>query len=446
MIPFRCAAALLAALSALPAQAEGWNLYQGGRGVAVPFHNAGTNRDLAASPTIALAFPGFTPAAAAFTMDTGSTGIIASPDNFQPGPDAVRMGPGTLTYSSSGRRNHGTWWRTEVAMRGPEGEVLAVAQVPVLQVTRISCLPAARHCEPTESPVHVAMMGVGFAREADHQPQSTPDRNPLINLVRIRLDGQLAALPDGWRNGYVVRRGGISLGLTPQDAERAALVKLLPHPSLPGEWQPAPGELTIGGVTGQGSSLVDTGVNGMFLEPPPGTLAPGEPAPDGTTIALSLPGGAARFLRYGFMVQSGPDGHLARTTPLAPAGVTVVRPRAVFFNTGRFFLNGFELLFDAANGYVGYRRAPGSDEGEFSPGLALQGEVDLPAGFRSDLPVTLLGDTTLRGAGRIELGGGISGPARLTLAGGGTFRLGGRAAPAGGTVVETGTRIVGRGP
>lgn len=442
MIPSRAAAAALALLAALPAQAEGWNLYDDGRSVLVPYRNAGTNRDLAHAPSVALAFPGFTPATAAFTMDTGSTGIIASPDNFQPGPGAVALGPGTLTYSSSGRRNHGTWWRTEVEIRGPEGGALAVALVPVLQVTRITCLPEARHCEPTESPTHVAMMGVGFSREADHQPQGTPDRNPLINLVRVRLDGQLRTLPEGWRSGYVVRRGGVSLGLAAADAEGAALVKLLPHPSLPGEWQPAPGELTIGGVSGQGTSLVDTGVDGMFLEPPPGTLAPAQLVPEGTAIGLSLPGGPAAFLRYGFTVGAGPDGGLARTTPLVPERVTVAHPRAVFVNTGRFFLNGFEVIFDPTNGFVGYRRAPGATAGEFSPGLALQGEVALPSGFRTDLPVILLGDTTLRSSGLVELTGRIGGPGRLVLTGGGTFRLPGQAVPGGRIETRDGARLL----
>ncbi|WP_165585610.1 hypothetical protein [Roseococcus sp. SYP-B2431] len=442
--PRRAALGLAAwgALAGGPAAAQGWNLYEGGRSVFVPFHNAGSNQDLEASPSLALSFPGFTPAIAAFTMDTGSTGIIASPDNFQPGPGAVAVEPGTLTYSSSGRRNHGTWWRSQVEIRGPDGEVMAVAQVPVLQVTRITCLPRARDCEPSESPTRVAMMGVGFAREADHQPQGTPDRNPLINLRRLRVEGRLQELPAAWHAGYAVSRDGVALGLSPERTEGAAFVKLLPDPALPGEWQAPPGELAIGGVAGQGSALVDTGVSSMFLQPPPGTpLAPAQPVPEGTTIGLTLPGGGAAFLRYGFTLRHGPGDRLARDTPLTPARVTVAHGNAVFVNTGRFFLNAFEVIFDPANGFVGYRPARGSAAGQVVPGLALRGPVTLPDGFRSSLPVTLLDETRLASSGHVELGGGVSGPGRLVLAGGGTFRLSGEARHAGGTVLESGTRL-----
>jgi hypothetical protein len=50
----------------------------------------------------------------------------------------------------------------------------------------------------------------------------------------------------------------------------------------------------------------------------------------------------------------------------------VVRDRGVFVNTGRMFLEGFDYLYDAAGGFVGYRwngRLSG-DFGGVTPGLA----------------------------------------------------------------------------
>ena len=38
-----------------------------------------------------------------------------------------------------------------------------------------------------------------------------------------------------------------------------------------------------------------------------------------------------------------------------PEKVEVVHDRRVFANTGRMFLEGFDYLYDAAGGWVGYR-------------------------------------------------------------------------------------------
>jgi len=61
-----------------------------------------------------------------------------------------------------------------------------------------------------------------------------------------------------------------------------------------------------------------------------------------------------------------------RANPLQPEKVEVVRDRGVFVNTGRQFLEGFDYLYDAAGGYVGYgwnRRLSGS-LGGVTPGLS----------------------------------------------------------------------------
>jgi hypothetical protein len=49
-----------------------------------------------------------------------------------------------------------------------------------------------------------------------------------------------------------------------------------------------------------------------------------------------------------------------------------VRDRGVFVNTGRMFLEGFDYLYDAAGGYVGYgwNRRLSSSQGGVTPGLA----------------------------------------------------------------------------
>lgn len=424
------------------ASAQGWNMYESGQSVFVGFYNASTNGSLAASPSVTLGLVGSTVAApAAFTMDTGSTGIVVSPDNFSPGPGATSLGPGRLTYSSSGRHNNGTWWLTDVQIKDASGNVMATARVPVLQVTNISCETGARDCTATDHPTGVAMMGVGFGREADHQPQSTPDKNPLINLTQVMINGQLQAVPAGWANGYVVTSQGVRLGLTAADTAGAAFVKLLSS-GIPLDWLPPPGAVTVNGHTGLGTSLVDTGIAGMFIHPVPGSgLTAGNPVPNGTVLGITLPGGAADFLSYSFTVEQWPDGDLHRNTPATPLNVTVSSGAASFVNTGRHFLSSFDVIFDAGNGYVGYRRAEGATEGHVAAGLALQGEVALPRLFLSSLPTVLLSDTTLQSSGTAGFSGSIAGRAALAFTGGGTFSLAGPGSYTGGTTVTGGTLL-----
>ncbi|WP_204324322.1 hypothetical protein, partial [Stenotrophomonas maltophilia] len=58
--------------------------------------------------------------------------------------------------------------------------------------------------------------------------------------------------------------------------------------------------------------------------------------------------------------------------PLQPNVVDVVGGSAVYVNTGREFFEGFDYLYDAAGGYVGYRwnGAVGSAFGAVTPILS----------------------------------------------------------------------------
>ena len=110
----------------------------------------------------------------------------------------------------------------------------------------------------------------------------------------------------------------------------------------------APLAVSVDGVTGTGTSLIDTGINYMFLSPPAGTkLAYGQPAPSGTKISIWLPGQTAPNATYSITVGD-------TSNPMQPAKVDVVHDPGTFVNTGRMLLQGFDYLYDAAGGYVGY--------------------------------------------------------------------------------------------
>ena len=320
--------------------------YRGLGTIDIPFANGPIRMDHV--PEIRLKLKGAAPRR--FGMDTGSTGIVVSADHFEPGPGDTNDGPGQLTYNSSGRVLHGTRYTTDVEILDNDDRTAATARVQVLRVDRITCLRNARNCEPNSHPRGTAFMGVGFARGL---AQGTGEsggvaRNPFVNLVSLASGAPVSSI----RPGYIVTRTGIHLGMSEALTRDFAFVKLSPRGTtsaagLP-EWSAAPLTVSVDGVTGTGTMLPDTGINYMFLSPPPGSsLARGERVPPGTRIDISLPdqGGPGAF----YQVSVGDHGN-----PMQPQRVVVVNDAGVFVNTGRMFFEGFDYLYDAVGGYVGY--------------------------------------------------------------------------------------------
>jgi hypothetical protein len=210
-------------------------------------------------------------------------------------------------------------------------------------VTQVRCLERARDCEPSDAPSHIAMVGVGFAREGDQQSQSTPDRNPLLRVVGGRGER---------RHGYVLSAKGVHVGLTGENTHgRFAFVKLQRQPDRP-DWAPVPACMSLNGQMPPacGTMLLDTGVSAMFMT---------VPASQAGANVGSLPSGTDVSIRVGSQPQS-PELYrfeVGDESPLAPDRIHLrVAPDRVFVNTSFHLLNGFDLLYDADGGYVGFRR------------------------------------------------------------------------------------------
>ncbi len=88
----------------------------------------------------------------------------------------------------------------------------------------------------------------------------------------------------------------------------------------------------------------------MFMTVPESqTGGPARQLPPGSTVAISVGPPESRFPLYDFAV--GDD------SPLAPDGIHLnVSDERVFVNTSYHLLNGFDVLYDADGGYVGFRR------------------------------------------------------------------------------------------
>jgi hypothetical protein len=341
--------------------------YRGLQTIDIPYANGAIAMDRV--PHVWLKLRGARPHR--FGMDTGSTGIVVAAEHFIPGPNDVAEGPGRLVYNSSGRIMNGERYTTDVEIQRDEYTPVATARVQVLRVTSITCLEQARDCRPEANPRGVAFMGIGFDRtgaESIGQGGTAPGtpRNPFVSLVSLASGAPVSSV----RPGYIVTREGVHLGMTAERTRGFAFIKLAPSAaSRPGapEWSAVPMTVSVDGVSGNGTILVDTGINYMFLSPPEGTgLRRGSRAPDGSRITVFLPDQRSPQPVY-YDVTVGRRGN-----PMHPERVEVVHDRGVFVNTGRMFLEGFDYLYDAAGGYAGFgwTGRPGSGLGGVTPGLA----------------------------------------------------------------------------
>lgn len=309
-------------------------------GVFLRYLNAEPGGVIDAVPRIGLSFGGGERLRA--DLDSGSTGIVVAAANVPGFENLPSQGPGQLTYSSSGRVMVGQWVVTPVTLSGKEGASVTTEPMPVLAVTELRCLDDARDCTPRQMPEHIAMVGIGFAREADHQSQSTPDKNPLL-----RVTGGEGPR----RHGYILSPEGVHVGLTAENTRGDFRFLKLDRKADGGDWAATPACLSVNGARPPacGTLLVDTGVAVMYLTLPPEQAAGAQATlPDGATLSVRVGAADGGFDLYGFTV--------GEPSPLAPAAIHLRVADRPFVNTSYHLLNGYDVLYDADGGYVGFRR------------------------------------------------------------------------------------------
>ena len=322
----------------------------GGDGIFLPFLDApAPGQPLTSSPTLMMSFGG---AAHRAVMDTGSTGIVVSAQHIPDWESLPTLGSTELTYSSSGRIMRGRWVVTPVSVTGANGAAFTTPPIAVLAVTAIDCLPRARDCEPEAAPGHVAMLGIGFARQGDHQEASGPDHNPFLAITPASAT----------RRGYVVTREGVRVGLGGSGRHADFVTVPLERSARFNDWSAPLACIAVAGrAPACGTVLMDTGVPGAFLTVPADRVAGLSAAHDdgggrlreGTRVEVQLGRAAIAGVGYTFTVGDASE-------PMTPRNVTLVHPgeRPTFINTSFHFLNGFDYLYDAERGVVGYRPHP----------------------------------------------------------------------------------------
>jgi len=444
------------AMMGMAASAAGqtWNLYDGY--VSAPsisfapmnYRSDGQNLNQAAIISLTMSNGTNGTLTNGFVMDTGSTGIIATADKFQPGANDKAVGTGFQYYSSSGRQENGTFYQTDVVINDKEGNAVATSQVTVLQVTSVTCRFTDKGCVPSSNPTGVAYMGVGFDRGVSSLTPPSPfnNTNPFTNVVSLANGAPMA----NYRQGYRITNDGVTLGISTATTSGFGFVKLQPDTAgtqPDPAWLSAPMTVAVNGAAGNGNILPDSGIDYAFLTPPPGTVVQTGPCPQppggngcivpssNTQIDIFLPGQTAPVGSYTF--NTGDTGN-----PTQPSSVQVIADGpSIFINTGRQFYAGFEYVYDAVGGFVGYRWTdPAGASGASSSTVALIGDVNLQNGFSSTMPSYLMGATTLLQQGSGTLSGTISGLGPLTI-GAGNVSLTGVNTYTGGTFVAGGATL-----
>jgi hypothetical protein len=155
------------------------------------------------------------------------------------------------------------------------------------------------------------------------------------------------------------------------------------------DWQHARGAITVNGTSGSGSILFDTGVTTGFLTPPIGVTPRTGMGPSGTECNGSTPPSCAvsgTSVQVSFSNRTMPVASLNYTVganngsqsgnPVSPFAVSVELNSAPFLNTTVRFLQAFNYIYDAANGFIGLKttgNTPAQYATNTPSGLAVDG-------------------------------------------------------------------------
>lgn len=312
-----------------------------------------------------------------FPVDTGSTGLMIGepllPDVDLSGDNTDQYEKGWEFLTSSSLLYNGYFVPLNITFFGTTRSRRAVSQVPVLVVQSvIKCptynsttgqgvCPEGGSVKSTASPRHVTYMGVGFGRNIAGSGLNfgSPDHNPFLNIIKINGRRTFS-----FRTGYSVSTKGVHLGLTARNTRNAAWVELEEGATDDArDWAMADMAMKVnGGDSYAGKVLVDTGIPQMFIQPPPCITLPTvrilNPAPssvtkyttrvkNGTQLDFAFPDFENGVAGYDFDVGD-------ESFPSQPSYVQPVSGRpGTYFNSGRNFLVGFTIIFDAIGGRFG---------------------------------------------------------------------------------------------
>jgi hypothetical protein len=218
-----------------------------------------------------------------------------------------------------------------------------------------------------------------------------------LNVTSISGSGLLPS------PGYILSTQGVQIGLTSSNTQGFAMIKLQPllaptsiqwqtapaSANVLTDWQHARGTITVNGRSGSGGILFDTGVTTGFLTPPVGVTPqtgmgpsgaecngsnPPSCAVSGTSVQVSFSNINIPVAAWKYTV--GANNGSQSGNPVSPFAVSVEQNNAPFLNTTVRFLQAFNYIYDAANGFIGLKttgNTPAQYATSTPSGLAVQG-------------------------------------------------------------------------
>lgn len=310
-------------------------------------------------------------------VDTGTCGLVISAADITDWreEEATFESLGWEFLSSSKRLYNGHWIKRDIYFNvGSSAHPLIRSQIPILAVTNVTICedyntavdkakcPTIPPPPVTHMPTGIQLMGIGFGRVADGQPQGTPVKNPLLNVVDIA--GTTTDLARLWP-GYIISKAGITVGLTDSNMDGMEYAKLFPRTKTgsepattarhPFDWAELPACVSIDRALPctNCTALLDTGVDQAYITVPLSVTlrrrAGSFVLVTGSDVQITFgqPGIASENFEVGTDVTTG-------VTPREVFGYRTMR-RAPHVNTGRHIYRAFEVGFDPIRGHLGFR-------------------------------------------------------------------------------------------
>jgi hypothetical protein len=309
-------------------------------------------------------------------IDTGTCGFVVSANGF---PDwnsssASAYPVGWEFLSSSKRLYSGHWIPKDIYFTN--SDVRVKSSIPILAVEAVTVCPNYNETTdtnvcptPTNStapvvtpmPTGIQVMGVGFGREADGQPQGTPDKNAFLNVQSI--DGIPVLHDPLFRNGYIIAKDGVTIGLTEANTAGMNFSKLTLRPNAidSQDWSSVQACMSVDGANCTiGPALIDTGVAQMYMTLPLGTKVNRTITPllnNGSTVdvRIGIPGDIVAAEHFIVGDAAGINEGVVPSSVRLSLADPIRNPPHV--NTGRHFLRAWKVSFDACGGFMGFSRA-----------------------------------------------------------------------------------------
>ncbi|KAJ4302958.1 hypothetical protein N0V90_001849 [Kalmusia sp. IMI 367209] len=297
-------------------------------------------------------------------VDTGSTGLLIGAP-LLPGIDPHAGTRGRQYLSSSHIVYVGRYLDLSLTFHGQKG-AYAETTVPVLIVDKswncpwydpskhgFECPLGPEGQEPIERDVSsITYMGVGFGRNknADGQRTALPEGNPFLNIQAV--NGKPVG-PMDLKAGYIVSTKGIQLGLTKENTRKFNFMNLdcgITHAQDPRDWAMPRMRFYINGRKSiPGFALIDTGIPQMYIRAEDSMPIPEvvikNPKEGGSPTVHRVRNGTRIAIEFGTVVGSEMGDVVADYEIEEPPP---------YVNTGRNFLRGYTIAFDAVDGRLGF--------------------------------------------------------------------------------------------